>query len=346
MPLYYRLIQSFVPSGQAEPRFVTHPVLGSGSSSSSIPRNMAVPQPGAPPTMLGKRHRDSSASDMTDLIEEGDKSGLLESDLAQKIVKPTRKRPKIFKDDEESKAGAANSTSEEEGETTTRVLNFTVFTGPDEPPEQYLDPPPPTERLPDFFAPPSPPPGLAPGFSRQGATATSTATASENQQPFGFSFLPISSTPAHSMFMPSFPYPEPPQSPSPAGTSSTGFINHRQGERTDVFQAFGLPSPVRPSRPSALRTAGAASRFVDPAEIMRRASSKDGEGGLTKNNATVGQSRIEPTASGSGSSTPSDAPEMKRTMYGTELDGDTRFGDFGVEGVGTSGAGFWAGGRY
>jgi hypothetical protein len=27
-----------------------------------------------------------------------------------------------------------------------------------------------------------------------------------------------------------------------------------------------------------------------------------------------------------------DAPAMKRTMYGTELDGDTRFGDFGVEG--------------
>ena len=29
-----------------------------------------------------------------------------------------------------------------------------------------------------------------------------------------------------------------------------------------------------------------------------------------------------------------------RTMYGTELDTDTRFGDFGVEGVAT---GFWAG---
>ncbi|KAI0670044.1 hypothetical protein C8Q78DRAFT_1192432 [Trametes maxima] len=34
------------------------------------------------------------------------------------------------------------------------------------------------------------------------------------------------------------------------------------------------------------------------------------------------------------------APPMKRTMYGTELDSDTRFGDFGVEGVAT---GFWAG---
>ena len=32
--------------------------------------------------------------------------------------------------------------------------------------------------------------------------------------------------------------------------------------------------------------------------------------------------------------------QMKRTMYGTELESDTRFGDFGVEGVAS---GFWAG---
>jgi hypothetical protein len=37
------------------------------------------------------------------------------------------------------------------------------------------------------------------------------------------------------------------------------------------------------------------------------------------------------------------AGPVKRTMYGTELDGDTRFGDFGIEGVAT---GFWAGGRF
>jgi hypothetical protein len=34
---------------------------------------------------------------------------------------------------------------------------------------------------------------------------------------------------------------------------------------------------------------------------------------------------------------------VRRTMYGTELEGDTRFGDFGVEGVAT---GFWTGGRF
>jgi hypothetical protein len=33
-------------------------------------------------------------------------------------------------------------------------------------------------------------------------------------------------------------------------------------------------------------------------------------------------------------------PPAKRTMYGTELEGETRFGDFGVEGVAS---GFWSG---
>jgi len=40
---------------------------------------------------------------------------------------------------------------------------------------------------------------------------------------------------------------------------------------------------------------------------------------------------------------PHEAPPMRVTMYGTELDGDTRFGDFGVDGVAT---GFWTGGRF
>jgi len=40
-----------------------------------------------------------------------------------------------------------------------------------------------------------------------------------------------------------------------------------------------------------------------------------------------------------------ESPEapIRRTMYGTELEGDTRFGDFGVEGVAT---GFWTGGKF
>ena len=40
------------------------------------------------------------------------------------------------------------------------------------------------------------------------------------------------------------------------------------------------------------------------------------------------------------------APPMKRTMYGTELEMDTRFGDFGIEGVATMGFRWGAAPRY
>lgn len=40
------------------------------------------------------------------------------------------------------------------------------------------------------------------------------------------------------------------------------------------------------------------------------------------------------------------APPTKRTMYGTELEMDTRFGDFGVEGVATMGFRWGAAPRY
>ncbi|KIP12601.1 hypothetical protein PHLGIDRAFT_10039 [Phlebiopsis gigantea 11061_1 CR5-6] len=40
------------------------------------------------------------------------------------------------------------------------------------------------------------------------------------------------------------------------------------------------------------------------------------------------------------------APPLRRTMYGTELELDTRFGDFGVEGVATMGFGWGAAPRY
>jgi hypothetical protein len=68
----------------------------------------------------------------------------------------------------------------------------------------------------------------------------------------------------------------------------------------------------------------------DPIDIRRRASSNDIGVGLGMTSVPV-RADDTPVAS------------MRRTMYGTELEGDTRFGDFGVEGVAT---GFWAGGRF
>jgi hypothetical protein len=67
----------------------------------------------------------------------------------------------------------------------------------------------------------------------------------------------------------------------------------------------------------------------DQIDVRRRASSNDVGAGLGMTSLPV---RVE------------DSPAIvRRTMYGTELEGDTRFGDFGVEGVA---AGFWAGSKF
>ncbi|KAF9455694.1 hypothetical protein BDZ94DRAFT_1327441 [Collybia nuda] len=322
---------------QVEPQPIA--LIGPGPSYPITSNSTVITPPYiAASSMLGKRHRGSSIGDVTE-----EESGHLENDLAQKIVKPTRKRPKIMKDYEDTRAEVSSQTilSHEGAESTAQISSYTVFSGQDEPPEHYLDPQPPLDHqipIPSSSLPVSGP--------SQGATTTGAGTTSENRQAFRFSFLPTSSTPAHSMFMPSFPYPEPPQSPSPAGSSTTGFLNHTQGDRTDVFQAFGLPSPVRPSRPSALRFAGPPDQYVDPADLISQEPGKNGNGSPTNNNTAILQAGPVPSASSSTLGQTLSASEMKRTMYGTELDGDTRFGDFGVEGVGTSGAGFWAGGRY
>ncbi|KAJ7492490.1 hypothetical protein FB451DRAFT_535068 [Mycena latifolia] len=292
-------------------------------------KNHELPNPGIAPSMLGKRHRESTSSNLTGVIEEGQEGDLSEDELARRVVRPTKKRAKLQQEVEDDFVEP-----EEESEVpSVRVPSFTVFSGEEE--QSYIDPPPPTQGLPEFYAPSSP---TASG-SRQGTT-TSTQHASENQHPFTFAFLPISSTPADSVYtLPSFPYPEAPQSPSPAGPSHSG-ASRSHGERTDIFQSFGLPPPGRPrsriTSSSGTRdgNAGGMGAFVDPAALTRRPSDQEREDVA----AGFGFVRSSSTSDNDG-----DAPGLKRTMYGTELEGDTRFGDFGLEGVAS---GFWAGGRF
>ncbi|KAJ3984770.1 hypothetical protein F5890DRAFT_1514563 [Lentinula detonsa] len=80
-----------------------------------------------------------------------------------------------------------------------------------------------------------------------------------------------------------------------------------------MFHAFGLPPPTRPRsrlEPTFRSQDAEMGQFLDPAAFNTR------EGADT-----------------SHSEDPSDA--IKRTMYGTELEADTRFGDFGLESVAT-----------
>ncbi|KAJ7619163.1 hypothetical protein DFH06DRAFT_1106474 [Mycena polygramma] len=309
--------QSPAPRSSINANAVSANASSSNSKTISPIKNNELPNPGIAPTMLGKRHRESMSSNLTGIIDEGQEGELSEEELAKRVVRPTKKRAKL---ELEAQEEDFEIEQESDAPSAPRVPSFTVFSGEEEQP--YIDPPPPTEGLPEFYAPPSP----TGSGTRQGTT-TSTQNASENQHPFTFAFLPISSTPANSGFtLPSFPYPEAPQSPSPAGPShSTPARNH--GERTDIFQSFGLPPPGRPrSRVTSTsagstaprdNNAGGMGTFVDPAALSSRLP--DDDFGFMRD------------ADG-------DAPALKRTMYGTEMDGDTRFGDFGLEGVATN---FW-----
>ncbi|KAF8216085.1 hypothetical protein K438DRAFT_1800054 [Mycena galopus ATCC 62051] len=299
----------------------------SNSKTISPIKNPELPNPGIAPSMLGKRSRDSTSSNLTGIIDEGQEGDLSEGELAKRVVRPTKKRPKLQEEPEEDFEIETESDAP-------RVPSFTVFTG--EEVDTYIDPPPPTEGLPDFYASTSP----SGSGSRQGTT-TSTQNASENQHPFTFAFLPISSTPtgASAFELPSFPYPEAPQSPTPAGSSHSG-PSRNHGERTDIFGSFGLPPPGRPrSRVTSTSAGSAVSRengntgaFVDPAALTHRASDQEGR---------------DDSDSGFGGFTRDGDGEqaLKRTMYGTELDANSsRFGDFGLEGVAS---GFnWGGGRF
>jgi hypothetical protein len=274
--------------------------------------------PGITESVLGKRHRTATPTQIEpDLQEEAP---------PRSILGPAKKKPKL----QGSNAGSSRRSSRKVSGGDRRTPNddmnaFTVFRASAEP-EDFNDPPPPTNRLPEFFEPDSPP--LTSTLPRPVSKVTRTsANAAENQpQSFGFGFLPISSTPRDPMYMPSFPYPEAPQSPSPTGPSSR-YTTVQPEERTDIFKNFGLPSPIKSSRHYGALTQD---RGVNPAAITQTSSSKPRE-------TSVHMGPVPST------STTVDPPLTKATMYGTELDGDTRFGDFGLDHMAT---GYWANKRY
>ena len=295
------------------------------------------------PTTLGKRRR---ANNPSGVVEEAEEAEYVDVELASSVVGPNKKRPRTGRDAEDNdNAGSASSRQalarpQEAGASDSDhgVPAFTIFTDSDEP-SDYLDPPPPTDHLPDFFQPHSPSSSssaLHETKSTTAVTATTLANATENQpHNFNFSFLPISSTPANAMYMSSFPYPEPPQSPSPAGTNLTLLGRHTE-ERTDIFKEFGFPSPTRLSRSHQERGG-----FVNPAALTQQGSSgRQREVSSNEVAAGLGLTTVRTLPASETASGLEDHP-IKRTMYGTEE--DTRFGDFGVEGVAS---GFWAAGKY
>jgi hypothetical protein len=291
------------------------------------------------PTTLGKRRR---ANKPSGVVEEDDEAEYVDTELASSVVGPNKKRPRTDNDNtgsaSSSQAPAGLENIQQTGASTSdhgmTAPAFTIFTDSDEP-SDYLDPPPPTDHLPDFFPHSSSSASLA--QETKSTTATTLTNAAENQpHNFNFSFLPMSSTP-HAMYnMSGFPYPEPPQSPSPAGVNLTLMGRHAE-ERTDIFKEFGFPSPTRLSRSHQEERGG----FVNPAALTQQGpSGRQREVSSNEVAAGLGLTAVRTLPTSETSSGLEEHP-IKRTMYGTEE--DTRFGDFGVEGVAS---GFWAAGKY
>lgn len=304
----------------------------------------------AMPTLLGKRRRANNASSV---VEEGEEAEYSDAELASSVVGPIKKRPRTVRggEDNDNTGSTSSSNSPTQPQDIQQagasgsdhgVPAFTIFTDPEEP-SDYLDPPPPTNHLPDFFQPHSPSSSNL-ALHETKLTTTATANATENQpQGFNFSFLPIPSTPLNAMYMPSFPYPEPPQSPSPAG-ANMGLLGRHAEERTDIFKEFGFPSPTRLSRSYGVLSGSHQEErggFVDPAALTQQGSSGR-QREVSSNEVAAGLGLTAVRTLPTSETALQDHPPTKRTMYGTELDVNTRFGDFGVEGVAT---GFWSAGK-
>ncbi|KAI6044954.1 hypothetical protein EDC04DRAFT_179654 [Pisolithus marmoratus] len=286
-------------SDSSDPGAHAHSEAGSGL-------NLKLAQPGAllpgfAQSTLGKRARDSTSEEDTDVRGA---LGSAETELEIRIGRSASKRAKSHTDDSEDVQPAHQRQSQ--------PLSCVEEVNEVAEPELVINSPS------ELYCGPSSPP--VPGTS---------SDQSESQNAFDFSFLPTTSTPTYAAFplsMGMFPLPQPPTSPSPANNA----------ERCHVEGPGSSALPQASSRSSSGQgVSGDSQAHVEAsgsAGVRRVPSSNEVATGL-------GLTVVKTSATDPG--TP--APPAKRTMYGTELEADTRFGDFGVEGVAS---GFWAKSRF
>ncbi|KAH9985431.1 hypothetical protein BJV74DRAFT_847148 [Russula compacta] len=182
----------------------------------------------------------------------------------------------------------------------------------------------------------------------------------ENQpHPFTFAFpgvaqSPVTSTPvpigslldpSSSPALSTLPYPERPHSPSPVPMPHRAVLT--RPSQSEAYHPFGSPPGSR-NLPDSSATHGS---VIDPSSLLRTPPRPSHDMSSLDSDPIDGRRRSSSNDVGAGlgmTSVPTRVEEtpvalVRRTMYGTELEGDTRFGDFGVEGVAT---GFWTGLRF
>jgi len=311
--------------------------------------------------VLGKRQRSADACDAT----ETDREDTTDKESRTGLHRQSRKRAKMEHSADDASeaplAGPSNTAAHEQPENITirndspseatvsshpeasrttaasvqrssdRVVGDVIFTDQDF----------------DFFDNPT---NLHPADSQ-----LNPSQAEGNQPPFSFAFPGVAqpggtSTPvpagpfpdrSSSPALSTLPYPERPHSPSPAP------IPHRavatRSSQSDAYRPFGFLPESR--NPGSSATHGS---VIDPSSLLRTPPHPSNDMPSLDSDSTDGRRRATSNDVGAGlgmTSVPSRVEEtpaalVRRTMYGTELEGDTRFGDFGVEGVAT---GFWTG---
>jgi hypothetical protein len=315
-------------------------------------------------SILGKRQRSRDVCDTT-VVSETDQEDTADSSSRVWIHRQSRKRAKLEQLASEASLAGPSNTHEQLENNTLR----------DHPPSETASTPPDTSLM---AAPPSPgqpsrdrvvgdviftdqdfdffdnPTNLHPPDSQ-----LSPSSAAENRQPFSFAFpgvtqRPMTSTPVPTGQLPdrssppalsTLPYPERPHSPSPAPVSHRAVVP--RPSQSDAYRPFGFPPETR--NPSGF--SGAHGSTIDTASLLRTPPHPSHDLPSLDSDSVDNRRRASSNEIGTGlgmTSLPmrvedTPAAPVRRTMFGTELEGDTRFGDFGVEGVAT---GFWTGGRF
>lgn len=341
---------------QSSPAF-EYPPPPAGSPAKPPSREVPMPT-----STLGKRQRSADPCDTTTILET-DREDTTDKESCTGLHRPSRKRGKLEQSADDTSeaplAGPSNTATEGQPENDTirdgsppettpsrqpnalpataasgqrssdRVVGDVIFTDQDF----------------DFFDNPT---NLHPAESQ-----LNPSQAVDSQQPFTFAFPGVTQPgatstpvpagplpdPSSSPALSTLPYPERPHSPSPAPMPHRTVVT--RSSQSEAYRPFGfLPESRNPPGSSAAH--GSA---IDPASFLRTPPHPSHDMSLDSD-STDGRRRASSNDVGAGlgmTSVPTRVEEtpaalVRRTMYGTELEGDTRFGDFGIEGVAT---GFW-----
>ena len=266
-----------------------------------------------PETSLGKRPRDSSGSEA-----DGNAERSPQDDDSHKFLQPQKKRIKLSSDHEVDIAPGPSRIPGLPERTAAR--KFTVYTGEEEKPD--YDPPPPTAHLSDLF-------GTRPSPITPHDLQTTTANAVENQ-PFGINysaFQAATSTPVH------------------PGTGFASYLVRPVSPTSHVVERTGRRDQASPFLLSGLPVGPSDVRSAPDQPRQRSANSEPGDDSFASLLRTPPLHPIHshPSGNGEASSRLDETPAFPmKTIYGTELESDTRFGDFGVEGMATS---YWQKGQ-